>query len=206
MASEVDICNLALGHIGDAAEITSIAPPDGSSQAALCKKFYPIARDECLAEFNWGFAMRRQLLAKLSTDAPSGWSYWFTIPNPFLAARAVVAENYDTPVEFKIETNITHGTVVLAEVDPAEMWYTATITDTTVYPPVFVHGLSWLLASYLALPITREAKILEVAMQQYAHTIGKAKALDANQQKLFGISKADLNLRTYEPSGIKART
>ena len=56
MASAVDICNLALGHIGNKAEITAIVPPDGSAEAAQCGKFYPIARDECLSEFDWGFA------------------------------------------------------------------------------------------------------------------------------------------------------
>jgi hypothetical protein len=206
MASEVDICNLALGHIGDAAEITSIAPPDGSSQAALCKKFYPISRDECLAEFDWGFAMKRQLLAKLSGTAPSGWNYWFTVPNPFLAARAVVAEDYDTPSEYKLESDGDHGTVVLTMVDPAEMWYTSTISDTTKFPPVFVHGLSWMLASYLSIPITRDPKIKQICIEQYKEVIGKAKALDGNQGKLGGISKPTLNLRNYKPSGIQART
>jgi hypothetical protein len=206
MASEVDICNLALGHIGDAAEITAIAPPDGSTQAALCKKFYPIARDETLAKHDWGFARRRQLLSKLSADAPSGWSYWFTIPNPFIAARGLVAEDYDTPTEYKIESHETHGTVVLAEVDPAELWYTASIEDTTKFPPVFVHALSWKLASYLAIPTTREPKIKALCEEYFMAVAGQASTLDANQQKLHGISRPDQNLRTYKPSGIKART
>jgi len=206
MASEVDICNLALGHIGDAAEITSIAPPDGSTQAALCKKFYPIARDECLSDRDWGFARRRVLMSKLTADAPSGWSYWFTIPNPFLVARAVVAENYDTPTQYKIESDVTHGTVVLAEVDPAELWYTASIEDTSKFPAVFVHALSWLLASYLAFPITRVANVKQITGDLYMKILGKAAIVDANQGKAFGISKQDLNIRTYKPSGIKART
>jgi hypothetical protein len=206
MSSEVDICNLALGHIADPAEITAIAPPDGSTQAALCKKFYPIARDETLSVRDWGFARQRQLLSKLSVDAPSGWSYWFTIPNPFLVARGLVAEDYGTPTEYKIESHSTHGTVVLAEVDPAELWYTATIEDTSKYPPVFVHALSWKLASYLALPLTRDPKIKQVTIEQFQATLGEAATIDANQQKLHGVSKADLDLRTYQPSGIKART
>jgi len=204
MASEVDICNLALGHIGDSAEIIAIAPPDGSTQAALCKKFYPIARDETLATFDWGFARYRQLLAQLSADAPSGWSYWYTIPNPFLAARAVVPENYDTGVKYKIEGHATHGTVVLCDILLAELWYTSTIEDTTKFPPVFVHALSWKLASYLALPLTREPKLKEICEEQFLKVGGRAAVLDGNQEKLQ--SKADLNLRTYEPSGIKART
>ena len=204
MASAVDICNLALGHIGNKAEITAIVPPDGSAEAAQCGKFYPIARDECLSEFDWGFAKRRQLLAQISGDAPSGWEYWYTVPNPYLVARQMVVEKYDNPVQYTTESHETHGTIILANTDKAELWYTAIITDPTKYPPLFIHALSWLLASYLALPLTREAKIKEISMQQYSLNMGKAKAIDASQGKL--LSKTDLNLTTYKPSGIKART
>ena len=33
MASNVDICNLALSLIGDVAKVSSITPPDGSVQS-----------------------------------------------------------------------------------------------------------------------------------------------------------------------------
>ena len=203
MASAVDICNLALAHIGNKAEVTAIMPPDGSAEAAQCGKFYPIARDECLSEFDWGFAKRRQVLAQISGTAPSGWQYWYTVPNPYLVARQVVVEEYNTPVQFTTESHETHGTIILTNTDNAELWYTAIIEDTTKFPPLFIHALSWLLASYLALPITREPKIKEIAAEQYTLTMGKAKAIDAAQGKQ--LSKSDLNLGTYQPSGIKAR-
>ncbi|MBE25431.1 MAG: hypothetical protein CMM33_08435 [Rhodospirillaceae bacterium] len=204
MASAVDICNLALGHIGNKAEITAIVPPDGSAEAAQCGKFYPIARDECLSEFDWGFAKRRQVLAQISGTAPSGWEYWYTVPNPYLVARQLVVEEYDTPVQFTTESHETHGTIILANTNNAELWYTAIITDTTKYPPLFIHALSWLLASYLSLPLTREPKIKEISVQQYNANMGKAKAIDASQGKL--LSKTDLNLGTFVPSGIKVRS
>ena len=204
MASAVDICTLALGHIGNKAEITAIVPPDGSAEAAQCGKFYPIARDECLSEFDWGFAKRRQILAQISGTAPSGWQYWYTVPNPYLVARQLVVEEYNTPVQFVTESHVTHGTIILANTDNAELWYTAIIEDTTKYPPLFIHALSWLLASYLALPITREPKIKEIAAQQYNFNMGKAKSTDASQGKQ--LSKTDLNLGTFVPSGIKARS
>jgi|TARA_Y100000310_G_scaffold53909_1_gene49440 hypothetical protein len=202
MASVVDICNLALGHIGDAAEITSISPPDGSAEAAQCKKFYPIARDELLSEYDWGFAKRRQLLAEISGTAPSGWTYWYTIPNPYLVARQLTTESYDTPIKYSIESHSTHGTIVLCDTEDAELWYTTSITDTTKFPAVFTHAMSWLLASYLSLPITRNPDIKKATYEQYIVVSGKAKAIDANASK---ISKKDLNLKTFKPAGVAAR-
>ena len=40
MASEVEICNLALARLGDAATVVSIDPPEGSAQAEHCAMFY----------------------------------------------------------------------------------------------------------------------------------------------------------------------
>ena len=54
MASEIAICNLALSHLGDAANIASIDPPEGSAQAEHCATFYPIARDSLLEMHDWG--------------------------------------------------------------------------------------------------------------------------------------------------------
>ena len=45
MASDVDVCNLALAHLGDEATVASISPPEGSAQAGHCARFYPMARD-----------------------------------------------------------------------------------------------------------------------------------------------------------------
>ena len=64
MASEVDICNLALSHLGDNATVASIDPPEGSAQAEHCSRFYPIARDTLLEMHNWNFSTRRAVLAQ----------------------------------------------------------------------------------------------------------------------------------------------
>ncbi|MBT7877693.1 MAG: hypothetical protein HN738_06390 [Gammaproteobacteria bacterium] len=202
MASEIDICNLALGHIGNKAEVTAISPPDGSAEAAQCHKFYPLARDECLSDHNWGFAKRRQVLAQISGDAPSGWEYHYTIPNPYLVARQVVNTGYDTPIRFEIEGDDTNGTIILANTEDAELWYTTKVTDTAKFPTKFIHALSWLLASYLALPLTREASLKKATYEQYMVTLAGATTVDANAGKQ---GKVDLNLGTYQPSGIKAR-
>ena len=56
MATEVDICNLALAHLGDDATIASINPPEGSAQAEKAARFYPIARNTLLELHSWNFA------------------------------------------------------------------------------------------------------------------------------------------------------
>ena len=79
MASEVEICNLALGHLGDTATVASLDPPEGSAQAEHCARFYPIARDMMLQAHAWNFATRRIQLAQLG-EAPYGWAYSYARP------------------------------------------------------------------------------------------------------------------------------
>jgi hypothetical protein len=96
MSSEVDICNLALGHLGDTARVASINPPETSVQAQLCARFYPIARNMLLELGSWGFATRRAKLALVSNPTVQGtndfgtWQYAYTQPSDCVNAIAVI--------------------------------------------------------------------------------------------------------------------
>src|ERR1039458_7940047 len=79
MASVVDICNAALSHIGDSANVTSIDPPDGSSQAGYCATFYPIALSAILEMASWGFATVRSALAP-ATNPSNTWRFAYAYP------------------------------------------------------------------------------------------------------------------------------
>jgi hypothetical protein len=71
--SEVSICNLALSHLGDTAQVSSINPPDGSMQAQFCANFYNSARNALLEMSDWSFAMRRVALAEVSNPTVNTW-------------------------------------------------------------------------------------------------------------------------------------
>ena len=85
--SEVTICNLALSHLGDTAQVTSIKPPDGSVQAQLCANFYYQARNALLEMHAWGFATRRAVLAAVSDPLAAGNHFPFhgtpNVPTPW---------------------------------------------------------------------------------------------------------------------------
>lgn len=91
MANEVDICNVAVGYLGDTAQITSISPPDGSAQAALCARFYPLARDELLERHAWGFSTKRASLPLLAETVASTWLYAYALPADALNIISVLS-------------------------------------------------------------------------------------------------------------------
>ena len=151
MASEVDICNLALGHLGDNATVASLNPPEGSVQAQHCARFYPIARDALLEMAYWNFSMRRVALPSLAMDWPE-YKYAYALPGDVLNIIAIqsndAADDYSTrfvptdtpfwshnyspvvaagryvPQPFTIETQADGSSVLFTNVENAVLRYT----------------------------------------------------------------------------------
>lgn len=216
MASDVDICNLALAHLGDSATVATIDPPEGSAQAEHCSRFYPIARDALLEMHQWGFATRRAALAQLDNTSAS-WAYCYAVPNNVLNVIAVLApdagDDYSnaptnswvnaypayplsafgayTPQPFVLESREDDGAEVIYTNQPdAVLRYTVRITDTSKFSPLFVECLSWLLASHLAGPVLKGDTGTSAAREAYK--VFKSRLADAVE--------SDANQRSVKPA------
>lgn len=208
MASEVDISNLALAHLGDNATVASLDPPEGSAQAEHCARFYPVARDSLLELHTWGFATKRIQLAQLGIGWPE-WDFAYAQPSDALNIIAVLPpeadDDYSTlpnvgpgnipmgaggsyvPRPFSCEIDPTGAAVIYTDQENAVLRYTGLVVDTTKFSPLFVVTLSWHLASFLAGPILKgetgaaESKRCASMMQAY---LTKAITSDASQRKV----------------------
>ena len=178
MATEVDICNLALAHLGDDATIASLNPPEGSAQAEKAARFYPIARNSLLEMHTWNFAAKRGNIA-LTTNSLDQWDYAYVAPADMMSPVAIISptaqndyatrmsagdtpggitSNYAptivagqyTPQQFAVE-----GNLIYTNQENAMLRYQAFITDPSLFSPLFVITLSWHLASMLAGPVIK---------------------------------------------------
>lgn len=189
MASEVDICNLALARLGDEATVASIDPPEGSAQAEHCARFYPIARDALLEMHPWKFAVRREALAALSVPSWE-WAYAYAAPASvlsFLAVLPATAGSSDETQPFDVESDSNGAVIVLTDTEWATVRYIAHATDTSRFPPLFVDALAWLLASHLAGPMLKGdsgANMAKACYQHFLVALSQARASDANQRKV----------------------
>lgn len=202
MASAVDICNLALGHLGDRATVSSITPPEGSAQAEHCARFYPIARDLCIEAHDWGFATKRATLALLSLTPPPGFNFVYQVPtdcrNIVDLIDPAALDDYvyhghgerwrgfeREPVPYEQET--VDGTqVIYTNLENAQLRYTFGVTDTTKFSAQFVDSVAWLLAAYLAGPVIKGDVGMQVGsamMKAFVASISQAKASDANNRR-----------------------
>jgi len=163
MASEVDICNLALSHLGDNATVASLDPPEGSAQAEHCARFYPMARDTLLEMHTWRFATRRATLAEL-TNTWTQWEHAYAKPSDCLRIISIIDPAITDDLEtlgaksaqhFTVEINDDLAEVILTNQADAVVRYVARVTDTTTFSPLFAMALSWHLASMIAGPVIK---------------------------------------------------
>ena len=196
MATEIDICNLALAHLGDDATIASIDPPEGSAQAEQAARFYPIARNTLLESHTWNFASKRSTMPTVINTVDQ-WEYAYAAPADMMTPVAIISptaqndyatrmssgdtpggitSNYSptilagqyTPQQFVVE-----GNYIYTNQENAMLRYQALITDSTKFSPLFVVTLSWQLAAMLAGPVIKgdqgmaEAKRCTEMMRNY---------------------------------------
>ncbi len=192
MTSVTSICNLALSHLGDEAQVVNISPPDGSMQAALCGTFYPIALPVLLEMHPWTFATKRIAIAQAANPSPDDWLYAYAIPSTcirplsalFPGVPARPFGNADDGSHPYIVEAAQDGTAILyTNVETAVLRYIDNVADTTKFTPTFVIALSRLLASYLAGPILKDTTGMRVATEQWKLFMveyGKATAMNAN--------------------------
>jgi len=211
MASQVDIANLALGHLGDTATVTSIDPPEGSAQAEHCARFYPISLSTMLEMHTWGFCTRRTTLAEVSNPS-STWQYAYAKPTGCLNILSIIApdatDDYSaslgatssysdanggtipiggvyTPQKFAVETSATGDEIILTNQANAVIRYTAGVTDTAKFPPLFTEALTWLLASKLAGPVIKGSEGRAAAkdcLSTFNYWLTRARGSDASDQ------------------------
>lgn len=184
MTSEIDICNMALSHIGAQSSISDFL--EASVEAQQCSLLYAPARDAVLREHAWNFASRRAALADLGAPPP-GWRYRYSLPADCLVARKILSENRSTQ---KIEFEVSNFTV-LTDQAQAVLAYTARVTDASKFDPMFVVALSWRLAVDLVPPITGSKTIQQTALSIYKNEIAAARAADAAEGTADSIHKVD---------------
>lgn len=210
MPSAVQICNMALSHIGARAQVSAISPPDGSVEAGLCATFYDAARAEMIEPGSWRFAMARSALAQLATNPSGVWAYAYAMPSDCMTPKRILRKGSSLVVfnqdvgdfnpsdadsaDFEVE-----GDVLYANEPDAVLVYVRDVTDTTKFTPSFTSALSYLLASYLAGPILKgnEGSRVGDAMRERAMALADiAAAASANASSVSHV---------FTPSSIQAR-
>jgi len=182
MVANVDIANMALGHLGTRATISDLT--ENSTEAREINRWFVQIRESLLRQLDWNFARVTQTLA-LSGTAPTRWAYSYAYPSDCLKFwRLDLGDGLFYPNEprakFEIGSDGT-GRYVWCNIDQAVGVYTQRVTDPTLFDPEFVTAFSTALAAMVCLPITNKADLAAALKGQAAALIERAKADNANE-------------------------
>tara|TARA_R110000851_G_scaffold174949_2_gene321167 strand:+ start:5147 stop:5755 length:609 start_codon:yes stop_codon:yes gene_type:complete len=182
--SEVQIAKLALQHLGDRYDITSLS--ESSAEAEQVNLVFGNLRDKLLRSHPWKFATAYAKPSALVGTPPAQWSYMFTYPSNALKVWRIVNPmdpRGDTlePLPFTVARNTNDVKVLLSDEGEPEFEYAAAITDTARFDTSFDIALSWSIAEHIALPITGDLGIRNAMRAEAAAQANAAKTEDANE-------------------------
>lgn len=201
MASEVEICNLALGRVGVSQTITSLSEP--SAEAVACNRFYALTRDTVLRGFPWPFATTFVALGLVKEDPNTDWQYSYRYPSDCIRFRRIVppggrpstavssdarlvADAIPSPdsIPYRIASDTT-ARLIYTDQDDAVAEYTRKVTDSEFYDAEFVSVLAWRLAAEIAPVLTQgdPYKMGSRAMSLYQYELGQVYVTVENEEQ-----------------------
>jgi hypothetical protein len=156
MASQSDICNMALGFIGVSLTIGNIN--EQSNGSVTCLQFWNIVQDYMLRQYNWKFAAYR-VTAQPLADPPQNWGYVYPLPADCLKVKCITIPGLRNPradqrAPFEQAAIAGIGRVIYTDMNPCELQYTSQITDTEQWDPMFCIAFAYLLGSFIAMPLS----------------------------------------------------
>lgn len=202
----VDLCNQALVMLGSVKTIRSIT--DGTAEAAACGQIYPMIVNEIFGLHQWRFANRRIALTA-QTNTSTQWSYEYPVPADCARVRSLVDPSrtpqqyipdrrlFDRQIKFDIGYSATNnGSALWCNKTPILLEYTSNAMPVVDWSPALRSAIVFRLASALAMPILRDAKISQALAQEFAPLLQKAIEMDG------GMEAVSIN---YVPDWIQVR-
>lgn len=185
MASQVSIFNQALTKLG-AARITS--PLDDEPQAKTLNAIWTVKLEAELTAHPWAFAIKRARIPASTTGPAFGWSYSYPLPTDCLRLVEVdedfVFYDSDTGPLFQVESDPDTGrqAIVTDQGSPLDIRYVYRVTNTGLFPALFVEALSCRLAAEAAEALTQNLSKRQAAWQEWQQAIRSAKRVNAIEQ------------------------
>ena len=167
MASEVDICNIALSNLG---ERSINDRTDQNQRARACDNRFDDVRDLVLRSHIWNCALKRLELTSSAT-APV-WGYDYAYPKPAEMLRLIAVKENEHA--FKIE-----GDNIVTDSSTLNILYIERVTDTAKYDSLLVQAIALRLATEIGQDLTGKTELKENLMRKYREVLSEARSADA---------------------------
>lgn len=187
MAELADLCNLALGRVGEFRTVADVET-DPSPGASAFRRVYEVCRDATLAAADWPFA--RRVVVASPPVALGSYPYLFPRPADCIAIRGVfldqacateplLHEEVNLPDPLLGEDTVYISTVSVAAATAPDTYlrYTRRVEDVPLFRPSFVEALGWRLGIELAMQLGRSREIRNDCEQMFEKRVSEARAI-----------------------------
>jgi hypothetical protein len=170
--SSIELCSSALVKLG-AESISSF--DDGSAEARVASRLYPLLRDALLSTHPWSFATRQTELARL-TDAPTTtFEYAYHLPNDFLKALSAGNGGRGRGLVYQLVNRQLH-----TDAESVVLTYVFRPSEGD-FPAYFNAALVARLAAEFCLPLTENSSRAERLSRLAEAELKVAKLVDSQQ-------------------------
>ena len=176
MPTVTDLCNNALGQIGQSA-ITAI--DDGTPVANICLRFFETVLKARLRSHRWNFATARAELAIVAPAPPFGYTYNHALPSDFIAMQEFNGEEDPVNFPYKIE-----GRLLLSNDATVQIVYTRYEDDPNIWDPLFFEGFELMMASRLAAAITHNMQLSGEKFIEGRDILSRGETIDGQEGSL----------------------
>jgi len=180
VASKIDICNMALAHLGKPS-ITSLT--DGSPEARTCARLYDGARRASLVRSPWTFARRTRALSVVADNPLSDfWSTRYDLPKDMLKIHRLLEDPSD-PMgnHLPIASYVEEGSV-FANTEGLYLLFIVDSEQTQRWSALFDDAVALQLAARMAPTLTRRKGDVNELRDAYVDAIGLAAEVDGQQE------------------------
>lgn len=184
--SKVELCNLAISHLGNFGTISDIDAPDSDKEVTF-SLWYDISRQTFLKMTMPNFCLARKNLALVVETPPAPFSFSYAYPSDCLKILGI-GNIEDKKNNYTVEGNRIYTNVEYEDGLPIR--YIKDITDVTSFSPEFKVGFSWFLAGNVAMDITQDVnkvKMIEAVLPEKMSTLS---GLNAQENMPIRISRS----------------
>lgn len=188
--SKVDICNMALGHLGNYGTISNIDTPTNDKETTFAL-WYDICRQNFLKTVMPNFCLARKIVAQVVAAAPFGselgYQYAYEYPSDCLKLLGV-GELREKENNYSVEGNLIWTSEEYTTGLPIR--YIKDVTDVTKFSPEFKMGLSLFLAQNVALDITQDVNKANSLLKMIPEKMAIISGLNAQENPPIRISRS----------------
>ncbi|MGH6943121.1 MAG: hypothetical protein ACREH6_02730 [Geminicoccaceae bacterium] len=170
--SSIELCSTALIKLG-ARSISSFE--DGTAEAEVVSRLYPLVRDAMLCTHPWSFATSQVTLAQLTMEPLADFAHAYQLPQDFLKALSAGHDGRGRGLQFQIISRKLHtnaNSVVLTYIfRPSE----------GDFPAYFSSALVSRLAAESCVPLTENSARAERLSNLAEEELKLARLIDSQQ-------------------------